>query len=204
MVKEALVVKREILFKDKYFEGFMPEKEYDYTFLILNNFHYHQRGDELEHNEALQQIIPYVWIVNLKTKKIFAYRRANNEKYAEKRLRNKWSCGVGGHIDKEDVENPMINAMMRELREEVKMLNYPQPKIIGYLNDDKGDVEKVHFGVVAIAETEEEVKKGDEEMAEGGFYHINELERMMGDKEIDFEGWTRISWPFVKEYLQKA
>jgi predicted NUDIX family phosphoesterase len=201
MGKEALVVKREVLFGNKYFEGFMPQKEHDFISVILKNHHYHPRGDELEHNADLQQVIPYVWIINPKTKEVFAYRRANNDKYAEARLRNKWSCGLGGHIERSDNGNPINTAMMRELREEISMEKYPVPNIVGYLNDDQGDVERVHFGVVAIAETLGDVQKGDEEMAEGRFFSISGIEALFADPKNDIEKWTLMSWPFVREYL---
>ncbi len=202
MGKEALIIKRGILFEDKYFEGFLPCDNYDFIPLILNNYEYHARGDELENNEKLQQIIPYVWIVNSKDKKVFAYKRASGKQnYSEERLMNKISCGVGGHIDREDSDNPIENAMIRELMEEVKMKSYPKPKIIGYLNDDSDSVGKVHFGVVAIAETLEDVSKGDNEMAEGRFYSVSELDEMFSDSRYEVESWTKLSWPFVKDYL---
>src|SRR3989344_4121632 len=107
MVKEALVVKRDILFKDKHFEGFLHASEYDYLPVILSSYFYHERGDKLEHDKSLQQIIPYVIIVNKKDRKIFAYRRQTNESYTETRLRKKWSIGVGGHIERTDDKNPI-------------------------------------------------------------------------------------------------
>ncbi len=203
MVKEALVVARDILFKEKYFEGFLPAEEYNYIPLITKNFSYHERGDVLEHNADLQQIIPYIWIVNPTKKEVFAYKRAGNENYTEVRLRNKWSCGLGGHIERQDNGDPIGKGMMRELQEEVKMNSYPTPRIVGYLNDDKGDVERVHFGVVALAETLGPVEKGDEEMAEGRFMSLSEIEQLFGDPENDIENWTKMSWPFVKKYLSK-
>ncbi len=202
MSKEALVVQRDILFKDNYFQGFLPFERADFIKVVLSNYEYHKRGQDLENNPELQQIIPYVWIINPKTKQVFTYRRAPDKNYTEKRLRNKLSCGIGGHIDKTDSENPIINAMMRELREEVLMSKYPQPKIIGYLNEDISEVGKVHFGVVAIAETNEEVEKGSEEIADGRFMSINELEALFSNPENDIESWTRLSWPFVKSYLK--
>ncbi len=202
MTKEALVVERGILFKDKYFKDFLTADEHDYITTILKNYFYHERGDALENNHALQQIVPYVWIVNPKAKKIFVYRRAGNKNYKEKRLRNKWSCGIGGHIEKEDAANPIINAMMRELQEEVKMPVYPQPKIIGYLNDDSSDVGKVHFGIVAIAETTYDVEKGDDEMVEGKFMSVSELEGLFSNPNNDIESWTKLSLPFVKSYIE--
>ncbi|MDO8508616.1 MAG: NUDIX domain-containing protein [Nanoarchaeota archaeon] len=202
MVKEALVVKKEILFQEKKFQGFLPFSEYDFGRIILENYEYQIRGDELENNENLKQVIPYVWLVNPKEKKIFAYKRASGkENYSEIRLMDKISCGVGGHIDREDSDNPIENAMIRELMEEVKMNTYPKPKIVGFLNDDSDSVGRVHLGIVALAETFEEVSKGDNEMVEGKFYSVGELEIIFSDSNYKVESWTLLSWPFVKEYL---
>ena len=204
MGKEALIVKREILFLDKYFEGFLDSQEHDFIPVILNNYEYHVRGDKLENNEKLQQVIPYVWIVNPREKKIFAYKRASGKQnYSEERLMNKISCGVGGHIDREDSDNPIENAMMRELMEEVIMEKYPKPIIVGYLNDDSDSVGKVHFGIMALVETEGEVSKGDKEMSEGKFYSIDELEKLFSNPEYEVESWTKLSWPYIKDYLNK-
>ncbi len=201
MVKQALVVKRDVLFNGNYFEGFMPKTKSDFIPIILSRFEYHERGQNLETNSALQQIIPYIWIVNPKTKKVFAYKRSVKG-YSETRLMNKWSCGIGGHIEKEDCEDPIQNGMMRELKEEVKIQEYPQPKIIGFINDDSDPVNQVHFGVVAVAETNFDVEKGDEEIAQGRLYSLEELEKIFADPQNDVEKWTKISWPVVREHLE--
>ncbi len=201
MPREALVVKRDILFKDKHFEGFLKAQEFDFIGVILKNYFYCERGDKLEHDMSLQQIIPYVIIINKKAGKVFAYRRASDEKYTETRLRNKWSLGIGGHIERKDDKDPIESGMMRELKEEVKMQKYPNPKIIGYINDDKGDVEKVHFGVAAIVDTEQEVSKGDEEMAHGEFYTLEDFENILANQENELEGWSIIAWPVIKNIL---
>ena len=206
MGKEALIVKRDILFKEKQFQGFSKKEEYDFIPIILGNFEYYLRGNDLENNINLQQIIPYVWIINLNEKKVFAYKRASGKQnYSEERLMNKISCGVGGHVDKEDLISKggvIIKAMMRELMEEVKMKKYPKPKIIGFLNDDADSVGRVHFGIVAIAETKEVVSKRDSEMAHGQFYSVDELEKLFADPANEVENWTKMSWPFVKDYLK--
>ena len=203
MSREILVVKRDVLFGDKEFQGFLPFVEGDFISLILDNFEYRER-DDVEKDSSLQQPIPYVWIVNPFSKKVFAYRRASGKSYNEQRLKDKWSGGVGGHIDRDTEhasENPVLDAMMRELREEVLMDEYPTPKIVGYLNDDSNDVGKVHFGIVAIAETTEDVRKGDDEMVHGNFYSVGELEKIFSDSENNVETWTQLSWPFVRDYV---
>jgi len=204
MPREILVIKRDTLFRDNYFQGFKPLSETDYLSTILTNHEYQERNDSLESNPDFQQPIPYVWIVNPQTRQVFAFKRAANKNYTETRLRNKWSCGVGGHIDKDtehQSQNPIQDAMMRELKEEVQIAFYPTPKIIGFINDDDNDVGKVHFGIVALAETTHPVEKGDEEMSHGQFYSIQELENIFSNPENDVENWTKISWPFVKSYV---
>ncbi len=211
MGKEALVVEREILFKDGEFQGFLPFGERDLISLITENHFYHARGNDLECNRFLKQIIPYVWIVNSLTKKVFLYKRFDREKsageYKENRYLDKYSGGVGGHIDKETeegVDNPINAAMMRELKEEVIMDNYPKPKLLGFLNDDSDSLGEVHLGIVAIAETTEEVGgRPSEGLASTGFYSIGEVDEILLNSGNKVEGWTRISWPFVKGYLEK-
>ena len=177
--------------------------EHNFIPTILKHYSYHMRGDELEHNAALQQIIPYVWLINPATKKVFAYVRIPGKgDYKEKRLMNKFSCGLGGHIDKEDSEDPITNAMMRELKEEVIMNNYPTPKMVGYLNLEY-DVHAVHFGVVSLAETTETEIESADGVKEGKWYSIAELETAFNNPENEVEEWTRQSWPFVKNYLLK-
>jgi len=200
MGREILVVKRDILFREGDFQGFVGIDFRNFIEIILKNFIYKNR-DDVEYNPEWQQPIPYVLIVNPKTKKLFTYKRASDKNYNDQRLRDKWSCGIGGHIDREDVEDPIINAMMRELCEEVVMGFYPEPKIVGYINDDSDSVGKVHFGIVAIVETGDVVEKGDDEMAEGRFMSIQEIEKLLGNPENDIETWTRLSWSFVKNYL---
>ncbi len=212
MGKEALVVRRDILFGGKEFQGFLHLDKTDYISVILNknNHFYYLRGDELEKNKELKQIIPYVWIVNPLEKSVFLYKRIpskkNNKEYKEKRYLDKYSGGVGGHIDRdteERVSNPISNAMMRELREEIIMKNYPSPRLMGYLNDDSDSLGSVHFGIVAIAETMENVKaRKSEGLSADRFYSIEETDEIFSNPNNEVESWTRISWPFIKEYLK--
>jgi predicted NUDIX family phosphoesterase len=202
MSREILVVKRGKLFDGKEFQGFCPIGLKNYSDMILNGFEYQERNESLENNASLKQIIPYVWLINPQTKKIFLYKRSKGGD--EGRLHNKYSGGVGGHIDKdteENAENPIINAMMRELREEVEMVNYPAPKFVGFINDDSDKVGEVHFGVVALAETGEDAKPAMH-MDSGEFYSVKEIESIISNPENELENWSKLSWPFVKDYVK--
>lgn len=205
MSKEIMVVKREELLSDKTFQGFISETDRDYLSLILQKYEYQLRDEALEKNEGFKQIIPYVIIVNPSSKRVFGYKRFKKVPgLHEMRLHGKFSVGVGGHVDKEPViKDVLTDATMRELREEVKMNNYPTPKIVGFVNDEKDSVGRVHFGIVAIAETNEEIKgMENDEVTEERFYSIEEVDSLMSSG-AEMDGWTRIVWDFVKGYLSK-
>ncbi len=194
---DILCVKRDILFSDGDFVGFKPASEKDYLSLINENYEYVLRTEELEHDNSYQQILPYVWIVNLVAKKVFIYKRATSGN--EGRLYNKYSGGVGGHIDKEESDNPIEDSAIRELKEEVIMDKYPVPHIVGYINLNH-EVHDVHFAIVALAETEGQVRPA-EDMAKGSFYSVEQVEALFSNPNNDVEEWTRVSWPYIREYL---
>ena len=210
MGKDALVIPREVLFGDEEFQGFLPLGQRDLVSVILENHSFHPRGDELEKNRDLQQVIPYVWIVNPLEMKAFLYKRAINSseaegEFTEERYLHKYSGGVGGHIDRdteEGVEDPITQAMMRELREEVDMAVYPEPRVIGYINDDSDELGRVHFGIVAIAKTTGSVRvKSSEGLEDGAFYSAEEVDSIFSNPENQVENWTKFSWSFVKDYM---
>jgi predicted NUDIX family phosphoesterase len=209
MVKHALVVPRKVLFGGNEFQGFIPFSERDLVGTILTNHRYALRGNELENNSELKQIIPYIWIVNPQRREVFLYQRGSHDvpegEHVETRYLGKFSGGVGGHIDKETehgATDPIIAAMMRELREEVVMNTYPTPRFVGYLNDDSDSIGRVHLGLVALAETTSNVEaRANEGLLSGRFYSVGDAQRLMDDSRVKVESWTRLSWPFVKDYL---
>lgn len=206
MSREILVVKREILFPGGAPQGFVEETGQGYIKTVLEKYEYKERNDALEHDTSFKQIIPYVWIVNPNLKKVFLYKRApsTNPHYKEQRYLNKFAGGVGGHIDKdteEKTQDPIHAAMMRELREEVALDEYPIPKIVGYVNDDEDDLGSVHFGVVALAATSQEQIVVTDGGSFGAFYSSDEIDNFFANPENKIETWTTLSWPFVKKYL---
>jgi predicted NUDIX family phosphoesterase len=202
MGDDILVVKRDTLLGGDNFEGFCGIESVNFLQRILDRYEYKSRNEDLENDENHQQIIPYVWIVNKAEKKVFFYVRSVEGD--EGRLHNRYSGGVGGHIDKKTEESeidPVASAMMRELKEEVEMDEYPMPKYVGFINDDSDPVGRVHFGIVAIAQTDKEVKPA-EGMSSGRFYQVSEIDALISNPENKFDNWTKISWSFVKEYLE--
>ena len=84
------------------------------------------------------------------------YKRT--KKGGEARLHEKWSIGVGGHINKEDFKGTshmyevLSNGTTRELTEELDWGadSDPKPQPGGLIYDPSNPVGEVHFGVVIM------------------------------------------------------
>jgi predicted NUDIX family phosphoesterase len=116
---------------------------------IIQNGLFRKRS-ELEKDPSFKQIIPYAIISNKES--FYLFKRTS--KQTEKRLHNKFSLGVGGHMNpsnsKESKEQYLINELKRELFEEVKLLNgclIEDIEFIGFINDDTISVGSVHIGL---------------------------------------------------------
>jgi len=162
---------------------------------IVQNGLFLRRG-ELEEDPSFKQIIPYAIITNKES--FYLFKRTSHQ--AEKRLHNKFSLGVGGHMNPNDSmeskEQYLIDELKRELYEEVKLLNgclIEEIEFIGFINDDTISVGRVHLGLLYnIHVSNKEV-------------YINEKDKMTADwidksNLADFykgmETWTKIAFDF--------
>ncbi len=157
---------------------------------------------ELEEDPSFKQIIPYAIISNEDS--FYLFRRTAGQ--AEKRLHNKFSLGVGGHMNPGDTmkskEQYLIDELKRELCEEVRLLNgclIKNIEFIGFINDDTIPVGRVHVGLFYnIHVSNKEV-------------YINETDKMTADW-IDksdlaefYEGmetWSKIAFDFYIKMTQ--
>lgn len=113
---------------------------------ILANHQYLPRTDA-EQDPSFKQIIPYVVIRNNDLWLLFQRKSTQSEA----RLHNKYSLGIGGHInDENDSEtlDPITSGLYRELTEELTLGKHSPPRYIGVINDDESDVGRVHLGLV--------------------------------------------------------
>jgi predicted NUDIX family phosphoesterase len=126
------------------------------------------RRSELEEDPSFKQIIPYAIISNKEpepstwrdkllgvrqSQSFYLFRRTTRQ--TEKRLHNKFSLGVGGHMNPNDSmeskEQYLIDELKREVYEEVKLLNgcfIEDIEFIGFINDDTIQVGRVHLGLL--------------------------------------------------------
>lgn len=194
-LREILVVKRDLLFSKKHFIGFIEQSEVNFEKIILENYRWMMQGDA-EKNGFYKQPIGYVIIYNPKHNKIFVYQRSDNSaNYKEKKLQGKYSCGVGGHIERADAtnSNPITESILREVREEIEIKVLENIKTIGYINNED-DVGLVHFGILYIVETNlESLKPKAPEITSGRFVEIKEFEDICNNPDYNVEEWSKIA-----------
>jgi len=155
-----------------------------------------RKRKELEEDPSFKQIIPYAIISNKES--YFLFKRTSGQ--TEKRLHNKFSLGVGGHMNpgnsNEANEQYLINELKRELFEEVKLLNaclIEDIEFIGFINDDTIPVGNVHIGLLY------DIQVSNKDVV------INETDKMTADW-IDkpdlaefyevMETWTKITFDY--------
>lgn len=113
---------------------------------------FRQRGD-VEQDPTMKQIIPYLIVRH--GGRLFLFQRSAAG--GEERLHGKYSIGVGGHINRTDVDGAadLIGAgLRRELDEELMIDGVWRARLVGVLNDDTNAVGRVHFGLVHVIEVE--------------------------------------------------
>src|ERR671930_1451454 len=139
--EHVLCVLRSDVFPDGAWHGFVGDGLERYQEVIRTRSFFMPRA-EVEEDPTYQQIIPYVVFRHgdryLLTKRL----RASTEK----RLRQLYSLGVGGHINPEDLSggDPISDGMRREWQEEVVYEGSLSAALLGLLNDESSPVSKVH------------------------------------------------------------
>jgi predicted NUDIX family phosphoesterase len=100
----------------------------------------------MEADPRFKQVIPY--LVLRDGEHWFLMRRTRGG--ADVRLHQRWSIGVGGHLNPGDLD--LAGGLRREWREELVADFVPAFRPVGLLNDDETDVGAVHIGVVYEAD----------------------------------------------------
>ncbi len=151
-VEEVLVVPRVALFHQRRVSGFETHDLSGFLAAIAHHKSFRPRA-QVEEDASLKQIIPYM-LVRHRTQ-LFLFQRAPSG--GEARLHGKYSIGVGGHINRRDVEgaaDPVAAGLRRELGEELRIEAQWQARLVGVLNDESNAVGEVHFGLVHVIEVE--------------------------------------------------
>ncbi len=181
----------------------LPERALKfYKTLIADEAIFHKRRD-CETDENILQIIPYILIFGT-NKTIFSYIRYAGENldiYGDRRLHNKHSIGVGGHIKKEDAPNYIQKCLERELSEEVTFEgNHSDPVLVGTLLATEKEVDRVHFGLVFAIVTERNVESKEQALIK---YEMAPIDKLAEDLNYakkynaETETWSKILMPWL-------
>jgi len=167
------------------FKEGLIEMDLDVIKNLIRNKGFFKERNLVENDESLRQVIPYVVIKS--NGKFLLVKRLETQ--GERRLHNKYSVGIGGHInisdfDGKDIWSAVEKGMWRELNEEVKISPIGEPEFLGIINDLSSSVSRVHIGLCYIIECE--------------FHEINEkdkfeeawVEKFEGIDNM--EGWSKI------------
>jgi predicted NUDIX family phosphoesterase len=148
--EEVLVVPRAQLFAAGAVGGFSPHRLEQFLAAIAAHAYFAPR-ECVEEDPERKQIIPYAVLRH--AGRIFLVRRTAAG--SEARLRDKFSIGIGGHINPEDVgdaADPVGAGLRRELEEELVLPPGWRARPAGVLNDDAQAVGSVHFGLVYLVD----------------------------------------------------
>ena len=147
--------------------------------------------DAMEQDLAFKQVIPY--LVLRDGPRYFLMRRTRAG--GDERLHDRWSIGVGGHLNPGD--GGIDGGLRREWAEEVEADFMPPFRLLGLLNDDSTDVGRVHLGAVYEADAAgRPVAIRETDKLTGRFAAPGEVAALAADLET----WSRL----VFEHLEGA
>jgi predicted NUDIX family phosphoesterase len=207
------VVPREALFPSHFPQGFLPfaAPSGEAGALALEPFlatireqGFFVERPYAERTPALKQVIPYsvVRTRGVGPDQVLLLRRLAAG--GERRLHDKLSIGVGGHVNPEDLgvrygsptaeggpRDVVAAGTRRELEEELSIDGTWSVRPVGILNDDSNPVGAVHVGLAQVVTVEGRVAIREAEQLEGRLVPPDEL-RALISAGADFETWSRL------------
>lgn len=148
-----------------------------------------RRGDA-EDDPTHKQVIPY--LVLRDGERWFLMRRTRAG--GDARLHDRWSIGVGGHLNPGDVD--VHGGLRREWGEELVADFEPVYAPVGLLNDDTTAVGSVHVGFVYVADAGgRPVTIRETDKLEGAFAATDEVAAVRDDLET----WSRLVFDALTE-----
>src|SRR5690348_2269023 len=184
--EHVLCVSREDIFPDGAWHGFVDENLQRCQQVIRERSFFMPRAD-VEDDPSFQQIIPYV--VFRHADRYFLTRRLKAS--SERRLRQLYSLGVGGHINPGDLEggDPIKDGLRREWSEEVIYAGRFEARMLGLLNEDSSPVSKVHLGVVFLVDGDTpEIRIRETDKLAGELMTLDEMRMYY----LAMESWSQI------------
>lgn len=188
--EQILVVERSAIEKIGMFHGLTLDVE-PYLDVVFSGMPQFKPRPAMEIDPQFKQLIPYV-IMGCNGKYL-TYMRG--KRAGEKRLVGNRSIGIGGHINPVDdmslfsFRDTYMNAVKREVEEEVNLQTGYTDRIVALLNDDTNEVGQVHLGVVHLWTLDSEaVSKREQMINQLTFMSISELQAVRDEMET----WSQL------------
>ncbi len=154
----------------------------------------HRPRSEMESDESWKQVIPYPVLRDGDAWFLMRRTRAGGDA----RLHDRWSIGVGGHVNPEDDARggDLSGALRREWLEELVVDFVPEFRFVGLLNDDTTPVGRVHLGLVYEADAAgRPVEIRETEKLAGSFVPTERVAEVLDDLET----WSRLAFEFLRD-----
>jgi predicted NUDIX family phosphoesterase len=188
-MEEVLVISNDIFLRNK-------KNNKVIIHAIINDHDFISR-DKAEKDLNYKQIIPYVFAKC--DEKYFLLKRLKHQ--TEKRLHDKLSLGIGGHINPADIaggDDLLLAGLRRELSEEISLKYSSDPCFLGIINDELTEVGKYHLGLVyKLICTSESFQILEKDKMEGTWVCIDEIL----NNYDNLESWSQI---LFDQYIIKS
>ncbi|MCL6525706.1 MAG: NUDIX domain-containing protein [Thermaceae bacterium] len=146
---------------------------------------------QAEEDPAYRQIIPYGLVRY--AEQFFLMRRTKGG--GEARLHHRYTLGVGGHINPQDVgENPVLDGLRRELLEEVGIVRY-RAEPVGFILLEDSPVSRVHAGIVFLVESEDQPRVIETEKLEGRLADLGAIRQVYAG----LEAWSQLVFDWLTQ-----
>ena len=172
--------------------GIRPAGEAALGDLIRRAGAFRPRSD-MERDPAWKQVIPYPVLRDGRDWFLMRRTRAGGDA----RLHDRYSIGVGGHVNPEDggVDGDLTSALEREWHEELVVDFVPTFRFVGLLNDDTTPVGEVHLGLVYEGDAAgRSVRIRETDKLRGAFVPTPEV-AAVADR---LETWSRIAFEWLE------
>jgi predicted NUDIX family phosphoesterase len=199
--EQVLVVQRKVFEEVGAFNGLAMDTQKYLDKLFATGVPRFMPRPQAEKDPSFKQLIPYV--IMTCNGKYLSYIRG--KRAGETRLVAKRSLGIGGHINPVDWTlftaesyKTYLEAVQREVAEEVSVEAAYTDKIVALLNDDSNEVGQVHLGIVHLWTLDEpKVNRKEQMITQMGFMSIPELQLVRDTMEtwsqICFDGLTKMA-----------
>jgi predicted NUDIX family phosphoesterase len=185
--EKVLCVRRHDLFGEgTAWHGFVSDGLERVQHLVREGSFFMPRS-EVEEAPEYQQIIPYV--VFRHGDRYLLTRRLKAS--SERRLRQLYSLGVGGHINPADVQNgdPVSDGMRREWEEEVAYTGAFEARLLGLIKEESAPVGRVHVGLVFLIDGDSpDISIRETDKLSGELLTLDEMRIYY----LEMESWSQI------------